>query len=90
MTRWRLNIWTNQITAWAYTDNEFYVFVENLIDQSKTISTILDRWRELKWLPKEWKQKRLNELSKEERIGLLKELKACNAPNGKAFSPIWR
>ena len=79
--------WTNQVTAWAYTDNEFYVFVENLIDQSKTISTILDGWRELKWLPKEWKQKRLNELSKEEKIGLLKELKGRSTPMEKLSAP---
>jgi hypothetical protein len=81
------NTWTNQITAWTYTDNEFYVFVENLIDQSKTISTILDGWRELKWLPKEWKQKRLNELSKEQKIGLLNELKSRSIPMEKLSVP---
>ena len=74
------NTWTNQVTAWAYTDNEFYVFVENLVDQSNTISTILDGWRELEWLPKELKEKKLNELSTEQKIGLLNELKNRSMP----------
>jgi hypothetical protein len=81
------NTWTNHVTAWAYTDNEFYVFAENLVDQSKTISAILDGWRELKWLPKEWKQKRLNELSKEQKMGLLRELKSRSTPMEKLSVP---
>lgn len=79
--------WTNQITAWAYTDNEFYVFLENLIDQSKSIASILEGWRELKWLPREWKQKKLSELSKEQKIGLLHELKSHSTPMGKLSVP---
>jgi hypothetical protein len=80
--------WTNQITAWAYTDNEFYVFIENLVDQSETISKILGGWRELKWLPNGWKQKRLNELSKEQKIGLLNELKSRSTPMEKLSVPF--
>ncbi|MGH9977965.1 MAG: hypothetical protein ACRD8Z_19330 [Nitrososphaeraceae archaeon] len=79
--------WTNQITAWAYTDNEFYVFLENLADQSKTVSNILEGWRELKWLPNEWKEKELNRLSKEEKMRLLHELKSHSKPMEKLPTP---
>ena len=72
--------WTNRITAWAYTDNEFYAYIENLVDQSKTLSSILEGWRELKWLPKGWKQKKLNELSADKKIALLEELKQHSRP----------
>ena len=72
--------WTNQITAWAYTDNEFYAYIEKLVDQSKTLSSILEGWREFKWLPKDWKQKKLNELSAYRRIALLEELKQHSRP----------
>lgn len=69
------NTWINEITAWAYTDNEFLIYIENLVDQSISVSTALTGFRELKWLPKEWTLKKLNELSTEEKTGLLRELK---------------
>ncbi|MGH9982708.1 MAG: hypothetical protein ACRD8W_01980 [Nitrososphaeraceae archaeon] len=74
------NTWTNEITAWAYTDNEFLIFIENLVDQSISVSTALTGFRELKWLPKEWAQKKLNELSMKEKTGLLTELKDHSTP----------
>jgi hypothetical protein len=74
------NTWTNEITAWAYTDNEFYVFIENIVNQSISVFTALSQFRELKWLPKEWKQKKLNELSAEKKIALLEELKQHSRP----------
>jgi hypothetical protein len=74
------NTWTNQITAWAYTDNEFLVFIESLVNQSISVSTALTGFRELKWLPKEWAQKILSELSAEEKTGLLTELKDHSRP----------
>jgi hypothetical protein len=82
------NTWTNQITAWAYTENEFYLFLENLVDHSKPISSILQELRELKWLPKEWKQKKLNKLSREEKIGLLHALKNCSTPMERLSVPF--
>jgi hypothetical protein len=72
--------WTNEITAWAYTDNEFLIYIENLVDQTITVSKALTDFRELKWLPKEWTQKKLNELSTREKTGLLKELKNHSTP----------
>ena len=74
------NTWTNEVTAWAYTDNEFLIFIENLADQSIFVSTALTGFRELKWLPKEWTQKKLNELSTIEKTGLLTELKEHSRP----------
>jgi hypothetical protein len=72
--------WTNEITAWAYTDNEFLIYIENLVDQSISVSTALTGFRELKWLPKVWTQKRLNELSTDEKTGLLTVLKDHSTP----------
>lgn len=72
--------WTNEITAWAYTDNEFLIYIENLANQSISVSTALTGFRELRWLPKEWTQKKLNELSTNEKTGLLRELKGHSTP----------
>jgi hypothetical protein len=47
----------------------------------------LNQFRELKWLPKEWKQRKLNELSIEEKIGLLAELKSHSKPMDKLSVP---
>ena len=74
------NTWINQITAWAYTDNEFYVFIDNIVNQSIYVFTALSQFRELKWLPKEWKQKKLSELSTDKKIALLEELKQHSRP----------
>ena len=74
------NTWTNEITAWTYTDNEFLIFIENLVDQSISVSTALTGFRELKWLPKEWTYKKLNELSTKDKTGLLTELKDHSTP----------
>ena len=80
--------WTNPITAWAYTDDEFFIFLENLVDQSLPVSEALKSFRELKWLPKEWMQKRLGELSAKEKSGLLlAALKDHSTPMDKLSTP---
>lgn len=82
------NTWTNEITAWAYTDTDFLVFMESLVDQSIPVSAALAPFRELKWLPKEWKQKQLDELSTEQKIRLLKDLKCHSKPMEKLSVPF--
>ena len=45
------NTWTNEITGWAYTDNEFLIYIENLVNRSMSVATTLTGFRELEWLP---------------------------------------
>jgi hypothetical protein len=81
--------WTNPITAWAYTDDEFFIFLENLVNQSLPISEALKSFRELKWLPKEWMPKRLSELSAKEKSSLLlAELKDHSSPMKELSTPF--
>ena len=74
------NTWTNTISIWCYTFSEFEVFLENLVNQSVHIFTVLDSFRELKWLPKEWKQRVLGELTNEEKRCLFTNLKTHSKP----------
>src|SRR5918996_3415043 len=45
------NTWTNEITVWAYIDNEFLIYIANLVNRSMSVATALTGFRELKWLP---------------------------------------
>lgn len=79
--------WSNPITIWAYTYDEFSVFVENLVDQSIPVSTALHSFRELRWLPKKWKPRTVGELSEQEKKDLFRDLKSNSRPMDKLRIP---
>ena len=82
--------WKNPITAWAYDENEFLIYLDNLADlyPTKPISNILKSFRELTWLPKEWHSQILGELSNNDRKNLLASLKSHSKPLEKLSLPF--
>jgi hypothetical protein len=79
--------WTNQITIWAYTFDDFRVFVENLVDQFIPVNTVLRSFRELIWLPREWKSRILGDLSEQQKRDLYDDLKSHSRPMYKLPAP---
>jgi hypothetical protein len=79
--------WVNQLSIWAYTYDEFKVFIENLANQSIPVYNALCSYRELKWLPSKWKTKILGDLSEQEKKDLYADFKGHSKPMEKLPAP---
>jgi len=62
-----------QDSAWYFKRREFKEFIETITDQSAAIETVLDGWRELPILPKDFRKKTVKEVVESQLISQLYE-----------------